>query len=109
MPDTTFRRPAYADRIPQRAACPERPRRSITSLLPACAMAAGTLSVATFWMTGLGIVLGISGLAAGITGVIRHRAEDDESASLWSLLGILAANLGLTTSAVAMVAGLPSI
>ena len=76
-----------------------------TSLLPASAMVFGTLSVVTFWTAGPGVVLGVGGLAAGLLGAATHSAEDDESASLWALLGILVATLGLTTSAIAVLAG----
>ncbi|MDF3312251.1 hypothetical protein P3H15_45680 [Rhodococcus sp. T2V] len=72
-----------------------------TSLLSVVAMVFGTLSVVTFWTAGLGIVLGVGGLAAGLLDTAAHSADDDESASLWALLGILVATLGLTTSAIA--------
>ncbi|MGW4334700.1 hypothetical protein ACWEK5_17960 [Rhodococcus koreensis] len=72
-----------------------------TSLLSVVAMVFGTLSVVTFWTAGLGIVLGVGGLAAGLLDTAAHSADDDESASLWALLGILVATPGLTTSAIA--------
>ncbi|MGV9864372.1 hypothetical protein [Rhodococcus koreensis] len=72
-----------------------------TSLLSVVAMVFGTLSVVTFWTAGLGIVLGVGGLAAGLLDTAAHSADDDESASPWALLGILVATLGLTTSAIA--------
>ncbi|QSE84578.1 hypothetical protein [Rhodococcus koreensis] len=83
----------------------EQPQRMGTSLLPVVAMVFGMLSVVTFWMPGVGVVLGVGGLAAGLLGTAAHSANDDESASLWALLGILVATLGLTTSAIAVLAG----
>lgn len=82
----------------------DQPRRRGTSLLPAVAMVFGTLSVVTFQMSGLGLALGVGGLAAGLLGTAAHSADDDEPASLWALLGILVATLGLTTSAIVVLA-----
>ncbi|MFC9363735.1 hypothetical protein ACFTZB_45150 [Rhodococcus sp. NPDC057014] len=77
----------------------------IALLLPIVGMVFGTLSVLTFWMPGLAVVLGVGELAADLLGAATHSTDDDESASLWALVGILVATLGLTTDAIAVLAG----
>ncbi|TQC44697.1 hypothetical protein EEB14_35915 [Rhodococcus sp. WS4] len=64
-------------------------------------MALGSLSVATFWVFGFGFALGIGATFCGLLAMSRSAVADDEAASLWALLGVVAGVAGITTSAIA--------
>lgn len=68
------------------------------SRLPAASIALGTLSIATFWIAGLGFVLGIIAAICGALATSRPTVADDEAASLRALLGIVAGAAGITIS-----------
>lgn len=68
------------------------------SRLPAASITIGTLSIATFWIVGLGFVLGITAAVCGAVATSRPTVADDEAASLRALLGIVAGAAGITVS-----------
>ncbi|MDV8070647.1 hypothetical protein R4P64_29365 [Rhodococcus sp. IEGM 1366] len=68
------------------------------SRLPAASIALGTLSIATFWIVGLGFALGITAAVCGTIATSRPTVADNEAASLRALLGIVAGAAGITVS-----------
>jgi hypothetical protein len=68
------------------------------SRLPAASIALGTLSIATFWIVGLGFALGITAAICGAIATARPTIADDEATSLRALLGIVAGAAGITIS-----------
>ncbi|MDV6286737.1 hypothetical protein GXW84_26520 [Rhodococcus sp. IEGM 248] len=62
----------------------------------------GALSIASFWLVGLGFILGVSAVACGAFATSRSGVADDESASLRALLGVVAGVAGITVSAIAL-------
>ncbi|MCC4306703.1 MULTISPECIES: hypothetical protein [Rhodococcus] len=68
------------------------------SRLPAASIALGTLSIAAFWLVGLGLALGIAATICGAIATTRPAVTDDEAASLRALLGIVAGAAGITVS-----------
>ncbi|MDJ0441654.1 hypothetical protein [Rhodococcus qingshengii] len=68
------------------------------SRLPAASIALGTLSIATFWIVGLGLALGVTAAVCGTIATSRPTVADDEAASLRALLGIIAGTAGVTVS-----------
>ena len=72
--------------------------------LPSMSILLGALSITTFWVLGLGFVLGTSAVLCGA--LATARSDDDEAASLRALLGILAGAAGITLSAIALLPAL---
>ena len=72
------------------------------SRLPSVSIALGALSIASFWVVGLGFVLGVSAVGCGALATARSGVIDDESASLRALLGVVAGVAGITVSAIAL-------
>ncbi|MFE7423630.1 hypothetical protein [Rhodococcus sp. NPDC057529] len=70
--------------------------------LPAASIVLGTLSVASFWVVGLGFILGIAAVICGAVAASRNSAAEDEAASLRALLGVVAGAAGITVSAIAL-------
>ena len=58
------------------------------------------LSVASFWVVGLGFLLGVA--AVGAVATSRSAVVDVEAASLRALLGVAAGAAGITASAIAL-------
>ncbi|MFC0446520.1 hypothetical protein [Rhodococcus jostii] len=79
---------------------PQAPRGG--SRLPSVSIALGTLSIASFWVFGLGFVLGVSAVVCGALATSRSGVADDEPASLRALLGVVAGVAGITVSAIAL-------
>jgi len=77
-------------------------RRQHRSRLPAVSIALGTLSVASFWVVGLGFILGVAAVTCGAVATSRSSVADDEAASLQALLGVVAGAAGITVSAIAL-------
>ncbi|PBC35056.1 hypothetical protein CJ179_50095 [Rhodococcus sp. ACS1] len=65
-------------------------------------IALGALSIASFWVFGLGFVLGVSAVVCGVIAVSCSGVSDDEPASLRALLGVIAGVAGITVSAIAL-------
>ncbi|MDT2008907.1 hypothetical protein FXW78_41110 [Rhodococcus opacus] len=65
-------------------------------------IALGALSVASFWVVGLGFVLGVTAVLCGAIATFRSSVADDEAASLRALLGIVIGVAGITVSAIAL-------
>lgn len=63
-----------------------------------------TLSVAAFWVIGLGFVLAAAAIACGAITTSRSPVADDEAASLRALLGVA----GVIVSAIALFPSLRS-
>ncbi|MFE7420181.1 hypothetical protein [Rhodococcus sp. NPDC057529] len=72
------------------------------SRLAAVSIALGAVSVASFWVVGLGFVLGIAAVVCGAFATSRSADADDEAASLRALLGVVAGAAGITVSAIAL-------
>ena len=72
------------------------------SRLPAVSIALGALSVASFWVVGLGFILGVAAVVCGAAATSRSAVADDEAASLRALLGVVAGVAGITVSAIAL-------
>nr|WP_271212532.1 hypothetical protein [Rhodococcus wratislaviensis]GLK39081.1 hypothetical protein GCM10017611_59510 [Rhodococcus wratislaviensis] len=72
------------------------------SRLPALSIALGALSVAAFWVVGLGFLLGVAAVVCGAVATSRSAVADDEAASLRALLGVVAGAAGITVSAIAL-------
>lgn len=72
------------------------------SRLPVVSIALGALSVASFWVVGLGFILGVAAVVFGAIATSRSAIADDEAASLRALLGIVAGAAGITVSAIAL-------
>ncbi|WP_235214643.1 hypothetical protein [Rhodococcus opacus] len=72
------------------------------SRLPAMSIALGALSVASFWVVGLGFLLGLAAVVCGAVATSRSAVADDEAASLRALLGVVAGAAGITVSAIAL-------
>ena len=72
------------------------------SRLPALSIALGALSVASFWVVGLGFILGIAAVVCGAVATSRSADAEDEAASLRALLGVVAGAAGITVSAIAL-------
>ncbi|MHA4854984.1 hypothetical protein L1080_036580 [Rhodococcus sp. MSC1_016] len=72
------------------------------SRLPAVSIALGLLSVASFWVVGLGFLLGVAAVVCGAVATSRSAVADDEAASLRALLGVVAGAAGITVSAIAL-------
>ena len=70
-----------------------------SSRLPAASMTLGALSIAAFWILGLGFVLGVAAAVCGTIAMSRPAVADDEAASLRALLGIIAGAAGIIVSA----------
>ncbi|QZS59595.1 hypothetical protein COO55_32840 [Rhodococcus opacus] len=62
----------------------------------------GALSIASFWVIGLGFILGAAAIVCGAIATSRSAVADDEAASLRALLGVLAGVAGITVSAIAL-------
>ncbi|QHE70760.1 hypothetical protein [Rhodococcus sp. WAY2] len=77
-------------------------RKQQRSRLPAVSIAFGTLSVASFWVPGLGFLLGVAAVVCGAIATSRSAVIDDEAASLRALLGVVAGAAGITVSAIAL-------
>ncbi|MGW4336935.1 hypothetical protein ACWEK5_29610 [Rhodococcus koreensis] len=73
-----------------------------SSRLPAVSIALGAVSVASFWVVGLGFILGIAAVVCGAIATSRSADVDDEAASLRALLGVVAGAAGITVSAIAL-------
>ncbi|MFD9669970.1 hypothetical protein ACFWAY_51955 [Rhodococcus sp. NPDC059968] len=71
-----------------------------------------TLSVAAFWVIGLGFVLAAAAIACGAITTSRSPVADDEAASLRALLrallGVVAGVAGVIVSAIALFPSLRS-
>ncbi|PQP22010.1 hypothetical protein C5613_25045 [Rhodococcus opacus] len=65
-------------------------------------IALGVLSVAAFWVVGLGFILGVAAVVFGAIAASRSAVADDEAASLRALLGVVAGAAGITVSAIAL-------
>ncbi|MFE5699554.1 hypothetical protein [Rhodococcus koreensis] len=72
--------------------------------MPAVSIALRTLSVAAFWVIGLGFVLAAAAIACGAITTSRSPVADDEAASLRALLGVA----GVIVSAIALFPSLRS-
>ncbi len=72
------------------------------SRLPFASIILGALSIASFWVVGLGFVLGLSAVACGAFATSRSGVAGDEPASLRALLGVVAGVAGITMSAIAL-------
>lgn len=55
------------------------------SRLPVVSMALGALSVTSFWVVGLGFILGVAAVVCGAIAASRSAVVDDEAASLRAL------------------------
>jgi hypothetical protein len=64
--------------------------------------ALGALSIASFWVSGLGFALGVSALVCGVLAASQPGVADDEPASLRALLGVVAGVAGITMSSIAL-------
>jgi len=99
--DATSRPPGVtSDRYPSGRARPRPPCDG--SRLPSVSIVLGALSIASFWLVGLGFILGVSAVACGAFATSRSGVADDESASLRALLGVVAGVAGITVSAIAL-------
>ncbi|MCA1006870.1 hypothetical protein LCL87_14180 [Rhodococcus hoagii] len=67
-------------------------------------IALGALSVITFWTFGLGIVLGLGAVGAG---VVASRSEESEPKSLEALFGILSGALGVVAGLIFLLVAAP--
>ncbi|AWK75561.1 hypothetical protein CBI38_14940 [Rhodococcus oxybenzonivorans] len=65
-------------------------------------IALGALSVASFWVVGLGFLFGVAAVVCGAIATSRSAVVDDEAASLRALLGVVAGAAGITVSAIAL-------
>ncbi|MDV7088967.1 hypothetical protein HJ581_0041550 [Rhodococcus opacus] len=72
------------------------------SRLPAVSIILGALSIASFWVIGLGFVLGVVAVACGTFATSRSSVADNEAASLRALLGVVVGVAGITVSAIAL-------
>ena len=72
------------------------------SRLPAVSIALGALSVASFWVVGLGFLFGVAAVVCGALATSRSAVADDEAASLRALLGVVAGAAGITVSAITL-------
>ena len=72
------------------------------SRLPVVSIALGALAVASFWVVGLGFVLGVAAVVCGAIATSRSAVADDEAASLRALLGVVAGTSGITVSAIVL-------
>ncbi len=72
------------------------------SRLPAVSIILGALSIGTFWVIGLGFVLGVTAVVCGAVATSRSAVADDEAASLRALLGVVAGVAGIIVSAIAL-------
>ncbi|MFC9763586.1 hypothetical protein [Rhodococcus jostii] len=72
------------------------------SRLPAVSIILGALSIGSFWVVGLGFVLGVAAVLCGAIATSRSSVADDEAASLRALLGVVAGAAGITASAIAL-------
>lgn len=70
-------------------------------------IALGALSVITFWTFGLGIVLGLGAIGAGIVASRSEAVEDSESKSLEALFGILSGGFGVLAGLVFLLVAAP--
>ena len=77
-----------------------RPRRG--SRWPTASITLGAVSIASFWIFGLGFVLGLCAVVCGAVATTRTAVADDEAASLRALLGIVAGVAGIMMSAIAL-------
>ncbi|GCE42198.1 hypothetical protein Rhow_006137 [Rhodococcus wratislaviensis] len=77
-------------------------RKQHHSWLPAVSIAVGALSVASFWVVGLGFILGVAAVVCGAVATSRSAVADDEAASLRALLGIVSGVAGITVSSIAL-------
>ena len=91
---------ATSDGSSSACARPRPPRRR--SRLPSASFALGVVSLAAFWVSGLGFVLGVSAVVCGAIAASRSSAADDEPASLRALLGVVTGVAGITVSAIAL-------
>jgi hypothetical protein len=72
------------------------------SRLPTVSIVLGALSIPSFWVLGLGFVLGLCAVVCGAFATTRTAVADDEAASLRALLGIVAGVAGIMVSAIAL-------
>ncbi|MDF3311056.1 hypothetical protein P3H15_39335 [Rhodococcus sp. T2V] len=70
--------------------------------LPAVSISLGALSIASFWVIGLGFVLAVAAAVCGAVATSRSAVADDEAPSLRALLGVVAGAAGITVSAIAL-------
>ncbi|MCL2535109.1 MAG: hypothetical protein FWE39_13185 [Nocardiaceae bacterium] len=63
-------------------------------------IALGALSVITFWTFGLGIVLGLGAIGAGVVASRSEIVADSEPKSLEALFGILSGALGIVAGVI---------
>ncbi len=77
-------------------------RKQRGSRLPAVSITLAALSVASFWVVGLGFLLGAGAVVCGAVATSRSTVADDEAASLRALLGVVAGVAGITVSAIAL-------
>ncbi|MFC9840713.1 hypothetical protein ACFVKB_44200 [Rhodococcus sp. NPDC127530] len=66
------------------------------------AISLGALSVASFWVVGLGFLLGVAAVVCGAITTSRSAVVDDEAASLRALLGVVAGAAGITVAAISL-------
>nr|WP_271213685.1 hypothetical protein [Rhodococcus wratislaviensis]GLK40900.1 hypothetical protein GCM10017611_77750 [Rhodococcus wratislaviensis] len=72
------------------------------SRMPAVSIALGALSVASFWVVGLGFLWGVGAVICGAVATSRSAVAEDEAASLRALLGVVIGVAGITVSAIAL-------
>ncbi|WP_231914250.1 hypothetical protein [Rhodococcus sp. LB1] len=72
------------------------------SRLPVVSIALGAVAVASFWVVGLGFILGVAAVVCGAIAASRSAVADDKAASLRALLGVVAGTAGITVSAIAL-------
>ncbi|MGV9870527.1 hypothetical protein [Rhodococcus koreensis] len=91
---------ATSDGSSSACARPRPPRRR--SRLPSVSFALGVVSLASFWVSGLGFVLGVCAVVCGAIAASRSGAAEDEPASLRALLGVVTGVAGIIVSAIAL-------
>ena len=88
-----------------------RPLESLTNWLRRSgsdtSIALGALSVITFWAFGLGIVLGLAAIGAGVVASRSESVEDSEPKSLEALFGILSGVFGVVAGLVFLLIAAP--
>ncbi|QSE87509.1 hypothetical protein JWS13_02120 (plasmid) [Rhodococcus pseudokoreensis] len=69
----------------------------------------GALSIVTFWAFGVGVALGVGAVVAGIVAARQPDVQDNESASLKALLGMLAGVFGIVAGVIFLASALPNL
>jgi hypothetical protein len=72
------------------------------SRLPRSSILLGALSIALFWVFGVGFALGLGAVSCGVLAPLRSDLIDDEAASLWALLGVVAGVGGIIASTITL-------